>query len=389
MLGKGETKVSTKAVERPVLYYPYIHVRPEDEPWLKATLLLHPSVVRMVPPDYPTEDAENLLPYISKEGSAGPLLDEISTSYNTAQAAKERLFKHAKDHLDYLKLHYTKEHTSQETKIQQTKFISDLLELLKANDLAWKTTGEGRYGKRDWCGLHPTLGNAIMSTIAVNIASDKGWHIITPNPALHEDLLGTTEEEIFRRLTNAAHPPKSGLTQQTANELGELVLMTSINLEKLRVEDIVELQSEKQDLRGFRDMLVERVQRIGDINDPEARAKALVALNEEVQSAWADYKAAVPARIAKTLFDATNIKPPELAGTLLSGAAGKYLISSGLGLAVIFLTYAGVQLVKDHKEREKSPYKYLSTIEKKANEYETLSTSPLGLTRDEATDRRR
>jgi hypothetical protein len=44
------------AIERPALYYPYIHVRTEDELWLKATLLLHPSVIRMVPRDYAPED---------------------------------------------------------------------------------------------------------------------------------------------------------------------------------------------------------------------------------------------------------------------------------------------------------------------------------------------
>ena len=67
--------MSAPAIERPALYYPYIHVRAEQEPWLKATLLLHPSVVRMVPPDpdYKKEDAPSLLPYITKEGSAGPL----------------------------------------------------------------------------------------------------------------------------------------------------------------------------------------------------------------------------------------------------------------------------------------------------------------------------
>jgi len=380
--------MSAAAIERPALYYPYIHVRAEQEPWLKATLLLHPSVVRMVPPDYEPEDPPNLLTYVKMKGSADKLLNQVSTSYDTAQKAKERLLNHIKKNLAHLKRHYTRQRTSKETKIQRAKFIFELLQYLEKHDLAWETTGEGRYGKRDWRGLHPTLGNAIMSTIATSIATDRGWHIVTPEPALHKELLGVTEEEIFHRLTNTASESKADLNQQTANELGELVLMTSINVDNLRPEDIVELQTNKQDLRSFRDMLVERAQRIGSIPDPEARTEALEPLNKEIQDAWADYKKALPLRIAKTLFDASNIKVPQLGTTVGGAATTVYTLGATAGLAVSLLAYADYATFKEYQEHEKSPYKYLSTIEKRTKEYETLSTSPLGLTRDESTKRR-
>jgi hypothetical protein len=228
-----------------------------------------------------------------------------------------------------------------------------------------------------------------MSTIAVNIATHKGWHIVTPDPALHEELLGVTEEEIFHRLTNTAPPPKHNLNQQTANELGELVLTTSINLDSLRPEDIVELQMNKQDLRGFRDMLVERAKRVGNIPDPEARAQALETMKGEIQDAWADYKKALPLRIAKTLFDTTNVKVPQLATTVGGTATTVYALGAASGLAVSLLAYAGYAIFKEYQEHEKSPYKYLSMIEKRTKQYETLSTSPLGLARDEATKRRK
>ena len=227
-----------------------------------------------------------------------------------------------------------------------------------------------------------------MSTIATSIATDHGWHIITPEVALHEELLGVTEEEIFHRLTNTGPRTKADLNQQTANALGELVLMTNINLDNLRPEDIVELQTNRQDLRGFRDMLLERAKRLGSIPDAEARAEALRPVNDEIIQAWADYKRSLPVRVAKTLFDASNIKVPQLATTLGGAATTVYTLGAATGLAVSLLAYAGYATFKEFREHEKSPYKYLSIIEKRTKEYETLSTSPLGLSRDNATKRR-
>jgi hypothetical protein len=41
-------------LQRPALYYPYIHIRSEH--WLKATLLCAPAVKRIVPDGYEPGD---------------------------------------------------------------------------------------------------------------------------------------------------------------------------------------------------------------------------------------------------------------------------------------------------------------------------------------------
>ena len=336
----------------------------------------------MVPPEYDPEDAQNLTSYVSNVGSAGrPLLDAISTDLPSAMEAQERLYEKIHESLDYMTAHYTKIHADgEEAVIHYAKFNHGLLDFLEERGLAWPTESPPeRYGHRKWFGTHPTLGNAIMSTIATSVAAEKGWPIVTPDVQIHENLIGITEEEIFHRITNISPPTTKDGTQDTANELGELVINTTLNLNALRIDDIIELQKEKKDLRRFRDLLVERVQRIGSVPDHQERARALEPLGEEIKDEWNDYKKALPRRVAETLFGASNVKLPELAATLLSGASGKYLVGTAEGLAVLMLTYSGMRVYKEHQERSQSPYKFLNIVEKQTRRYETLSTSPLNL----------
>ncbi|GAA5180285.1 hypothetical protein GCM10023322_12240 [Rugosimonospora acidiphila] len=50
--------MSTRGFRARAVYYPYFHVR--DDRWLKVAALYWPSIVRIVPEDYPTRDSETV-----------------------------------------------------------------------------------------------------------------------------------------------------------------------------------------------------------------------------------------------------------------------------------------------------------------------------------------
>jgi len=70
---------------------------------------------------------------------------------------------------------------------------------------------------------------------------------------------------------------------------------------------------------------------------------------------------------------------PELSKALLAGATSNYALGGAAGITAALLTYAGIRIWKDHQARQKDPVKFLSTVEKKTEGYDTLTTSPLGL----------
>ena len=77
-----------ESLERPALYYPYIHVRSEH--WLKATLLCIPVVKRIVPETYEPEDEPIIRRYTEIKGPFGTLLQSVPAWSSAAYAAQER-----------------------------------------------------------------------------------------------------------------------------------------------------------------------------------------------------------------------------------------------------------------------------------------------------------
>src|SRR5204862_8035521 len=83
----------------------------------------------------------------------------------------------------------------------------------------------------------------------------------------------------------------------------------------------------------------------------------------EIIEEWGKYKKSLPRFALDGLVDATEVKFPEIASSMIAGATGTRL-GVGAGLAIGLITYCGVKIWRPYKERSSSPYQYLSRIEK-------------------------
>jgi hypothetical protein len=356
-------------IDRAALYYPYIHIR--SEYWLKATLLNFPKVYRMVPfGHYVPEDDKNIQPYTQYNNDIKDcLLDNSNTASASAISAQQELLTKLKEHKKRLTT-YRKRTGMDRYYIHDEKLDDEFKDYLLSNKLAWPDKDSQAKGHRNWLGLHPKLGSAVMSTLAIAIAAGSGRDIVTNSNADHETLISTNTDDIIDRLLGIKTRPNKPEGHDTQNQLGQLVITRSINLNALTIDDIIELKANNQDFRSFRHLLLEHANDIGNIADPSEREKRLTERAKELVQAWHDYKNKLPRRIARTLFTAAGISAPAIPGAVPLAAAAT--------ITVGFIAYKTRKIYKEYQDSTTSPYRYLSTIAGKENQ-KTKLAYPLGL----------
>ncbi|MEU5260389.1 DUF6236 family protein [Amycolatopsis sp. NPDC021455] len=180
-------------MERPGLYFPYVHVR--DENWLKAVALYWPSVSRLVPDGYVKRDS----PTARALAGAGFLRDHEPGAL--VPAAFDDLLVTMRRNADALESGFSLEraeldwdgHTFRDCLpagessalgwIHCTKFPPGAVDYLAGRGLA----RVGRDGELDrhcgrpqeWIGLHPALAGAYMTALATQVSGSTYWEPLT------------------------------------------------------------------------------------------------------------------------------------------------------------------------------------------------------------------
>jgi hypothetical protein len=169
-------------MQKPALYYPYIHIR--DEQWLKTAALYWPSVYSMVPAGYrrkdsPTAarfyDADVLRTVDPWEFTAGTELD-LNGALRDNSDDLVRHFSIERAIADFDGVPFGEVGPEEEPAlgwIHLTKFPPRFLDRLCRMGLARRGRAElpgkathGGSGIADWIGLHPTLAGASMTVLA-------------------------------------------------------------------------------------------------------------------------------------------------------------------------------------------------------------------------------
>jgi hypothetical protein len=247
--------------------------------------------------------------------------------------------------------------------------MPDLIEFLRdrKTPLAWHTRKVRSHEPHTWFALHPELGEAIMSVLAITIADDKGLDIVTSSGSVHHSLATLNEEAVLNNLLrHGAKPVSSSSTNkdaELADELAEIVMATSFNLETLRPDQILELIKEGKDLREFKQGLIPIVSSISDIKNPDERKKKLEEAADEVILKWNKYRKSLPYFAAEALVNAIDYKNPAVVTSILAGATSGAMLASGIGLGIALLAFSGVTIWRGYKEKTGSPFRYLSRIQ--------------------------
>jgi len=174
--------------------------------------------------------------------------------------------------------------------------------------------------------------------------------------------------------------PSAPDDRENANQLGQLVLTRTVNLEAITIDDISTLHANKKTAKQFREFkahLATVAQTIGPVANAKVRAERLKSKANEIIDAWHAYQATLPTRIVNALIDVADLHTPELLTTSL-GASTLHYLPVGKGIGVTFIAYGAVRIYKEFQERQHSPYRYLSTIAA-AQDPRTLLAYPLAL----------
>lgn len=360
--------------DRDALYYPYIHVR--DINWLKATLLCFPKLYRMVPSDFHLNDSPEVIKFRETEGLRGRLLDEFDLNQEFLEKAQKLLMDRLAVEDESSLRRFSRQKTLDEFKgkdnslqIHRDKFFGQMLYFLEEKGLLWEIHEKNKGGDI-WVGVHPKLGETIMSVIAIAIANTKGLDIVTSSDFIHFGLATQNQEAVISSLfgdsfaTSPQYPK-----EDIIDELTQVVIKTKFDVSKLSLDTVIGLIKDGKGLHKFKTALGEIAKSIPTIPDPEARANRLKEKADEIIEEWEKYEKSLPSIAKEALGESFGKKLPELASKSLSGlvagaALTTTLLGAANGFAVGMIVCTGISIWKKYAEKANNPYRYLSNLEK-------------------------
>jgi hypothetical protein len=301
-------------LDRDALYYPRIHIR--DPLWLKQTLLCFPQVRRMVPSECGLSDLPEIREFRELAGPRGqPLLAEEDVYGYDVYQAQLRLTRKLEEQSETRMARFTRPSTRarygdaiDSYQIHRGKLV-DMLSFLESRDLAWQPAARSR---DDWVAVHPRLGKAIMSYVAIAIATSKGLDIVTDSESAHSAVTTLDEELVFEELIRGRTTRRvtGGDATEKVDELVQVVMRSCFDVSKLTPSQIAQLVNDGKDLRAFKQALIPLAMSIPEISDPNERQKRFRAGAEEVVSMWNGYRKSLPRFALDAIVEATKTTPP-------------------------------------------------------------------------------
>jgi hypothetical protein len=158
--------------------------------------------------------------YVRANERGERLLDSRGTAAEYALVAQQNLLHKIQAHEEFITKTYAHLLRGDKYLIHDAKMEPGLREYLLHRRLAWPDSHSTGVGHRSWLALHPVLGNAIMSSIALTIADQYAFDIVTDDTTTHEAVISSNQDQIFERLLGTS-VLRAAEQQTTANELGQ------------------------------------------------------------------------------------------------------------------------------------------------------------------------
>ena len=360
------------ARDRYALYYPYIHLR--DPNWSKATLLWFGQIRRIAPADFVFKDLPEIAALASAEGPEGQLIQPARLTDKRVRDANRSLLKKIQDNLPQLQAKFADEVTPMRLRgifeMYRRKFLfdnvgSDVVAALLDNRLAWPS--KRAVDPDEWVCVHPQLGSALMSYLALAVARNEGLDIVTDRARLHEALIAEREEDVFSKLLGLPDGGDGEEGEDLADDLGQLIVTTQFDVSVLGAKEIVELLAKKRNLRSFRQKVTQAAGEIPPGTGPEERVQRLKAKRDQLIEEWKECTSFFPKPLQETFAEVSAEETskkiveglPELSAAVAAGTVTAHVVGGVPGLAISILTGAGIKMWR----KRNSPLKYLSRID--------------------------
>jgi hypothetical protein len=363
---------------RPALYYP--HLQFTDPNWLKEALLSFRQVRRMAPAGYGPTAGDVAGPVRDVEiPGLGPMIMLESLDDLGPERAQEQLGHWLHALPPHTLQRFDRAHTiaaygtADGFQMHPDKFTDSMLGFLQQHGLAWDAgkaiVAESRAAWSSTVALHPQLGEAIMSVMAIAIAEFKQLNIVTSLPRVHRALLTRRQEDVLASL--AQDDPASEIAApqlpDLATSAAQLLIHKHLDLSWVSLEDIAAIVKDGNDFQRFRVRLQKLASELdlSSIPDSVEQAKQVEVLAAAARSEWDSYRRGLGSfakmYVATALDD--KLETAITAGVpVLAGLSSLGLASVGVGLLVGVLTVGTKTAKKLVQRRKTDPYRYLSRL---------------------------
>jgi hypothetical protein len=382
----------TNAKPLGALYYPYIHIH--DVNWLKANLIIFPCVKRMLPMEYMPSDYD-VYPFTQPFHNHKPLLRPAMLLADRSIEAQEmlasRLERDSKSNSFLRK--YGRDGARESVaksdlgfQIHAQKLSSELKEVLdnkklpEGKRLAWPPINRELYDvDKGYIEVHPRIGEAVMSTIAIACAQSEGLDIVgdARSGELHRTLLEQDLDSVYDSWLSPnkkLEPPR----KLTGAKLMEYILGFKGDLSDLSVEKLHQLTEQREPIDKLIAALKQRAEEIRSMDEGPQMDEAFKDATNDVIKAWKDDRKSFKG-FAKTFFGVDSVriatdfartvagktieaveKKGGWFGSMLTGG----LVGGGPGLVIGLLAHSGLTYYRIDQREKNSPYRFLTTLEK-------------------------
>lgn len=370
--------------KRGALYYPYIHIH--DENWLKATLLCFRQVRRIVPDRFTVRDEDTIQAYASLEGPNGPLLDHANIHAVPVREAQLVLKTRIEENLDAITQKYNRDRTPKKYlagpasfQINRYKMLDSpdepgLAQCLLQSNLAWHSPQPADEEPRSWLTMHPRLGAAVMSILALAVEKNEGLHIVTPSVRAHNCLLANREDQVFNALLDLPATTGESDEANSVDEILQIVMTTGFDLTRLSPQDIKSLLNDGADLQQLRNAVTSFAQEIPPRMGADSRQKELKEKADQVLEKWKSHQHVFTPSLRRSFEDISIEKIADkvgekivegLGGGVAGAAASHSLLGFLPGFAISVVVISGVKAYLKHR---KHPMRYLNRVQKATNQ---------------------
>jgi hypothetical protein len=289
-------------MQRPALYYPYIHIR--DEQWLKTAALYWPSIYRLVPDDYFRSDGRtsaafylaNILRTVDPWAFTAGMENELAQALGRHgdDLVREFSVERALADFDGVPFGDLGPDVPALGWIHIAKFPERLLTQLCDMGLAQQgradlpATAHRGAVMAEWIGLHPTLAGAYMTVLARRVGQEAGYDPLTDQADLRRATVNGNVAAALRLLgvgddtdDAAAAPRLEGDGVETYVTLA-LTYVRPGNLDDVSPEVILRCRADlEEELQAFREYVAGQ--------QHELSALAGIAHNRQRLEAFAEH----------------------------------------------------------------------------------------------------
>jgi hypothetical protein len=348
-------------MQRPGLYFPFVHVR--DDEWLKAAALYWPSVHRLVPRGYDTHDTHTAQVFaehdILRDEDPGDLIfaAQWDLASGLAQQASRlaESFSVQRAHEDWDGRRWA-EAGGPDWEIpalgwvHATKFPPDVVEVLAQAGLAvmgrremeWRDPGH----PEEWLGLHPALAGAYMKALAAKLSEAAFFEPLTDQADLRVATPTSGVQGALQLLLGPDDPSQTGAPDVGIETYMMLALqhVQPAGLEQVPAECIVACRQNLEDeLETFRQFLADQQQELAglaSVPHERRRLEAFAAhVAEHVERPLQQLERGLRLHRlepTRSLLLAGSVAPPAALGATLTlvGADPAATVVSGTAIAV-------------------------------------------------------